>query len=65
MHESVLPVVVDKREESFWRCPHCKQEIFEKHIYDDRGVSYHSDCQKLIELPKQDYGPQWNGLLGS
>jgi hypothetical protein len=35
-------------------CPHCKQEIHEKHEYtDDGGVTWrHSDCKGLISRPE-------------
>jgi len=32
-------------------CPHCQQEIFEKHSYQENGVDFHSDCHNPIEWP--------------
>ena len=61
-----LPVIVDSRPESFWRCPHCKQEIHEKHMYEENGVEHHSDCGGAIQLPPTDWSkidPQWRALL--
>ena len=39
------------REENFDICPHCKQEIYEKHEYtEDGGKTWrHSDCKGLIQ----------------
>lgn len=44
-------------------CPHCKQEIFEKHEYtEDGGLTWrHSDCRGSIEKPETpiDNLPDW------
>jgi hypothetical protein len=42
------------RQEYFDMCPHCKQEIHEKHEYtEDGGVTWrHSDCKGLINRPE-------------
>ena len=61
-----LPVIIDARPVSFWRCPHCQQEIHEKHVYEKEGVDYHADCQRAIKLPPPDwsqYDPKWRELL--
>ena len=41
------------RQETYEVCPHCKQEIYEKHEYtDDGGKTWrHSDCKGLIVRP--------------
>lgn len=62
-----LPVIVDSRPVEFHRCPHCQQEIYEKHIYEENGVDYHSDCKGAIKLPPTDWSkvsPEWRKLLG-
>lgn len=74
MHESAgsdkntpLPVIVDSRPVEFHRCPHCQQEIYEKHIYEQDGIDYHSDCKGAIKLPPTDWSkvsPEWRKLLG-
>ncbi len=46
-----LPVIIDSKPLEFWRCPHCKQEIHEKHTYCVNGMDYHSDCKGAIKLP--------------
>lgn len=61
-----LPVIVDSRPVEYWRCPHCKQEIYEKHTYHEDGVDYHSDCKNPIKFPPTDWSkidPQWRALL--
>lgn len=63
----VKPVVVDSRPVEYWRCPHCNNEIHEKHTYVEEGVEYHSDCGGPIQLPPTDWSkidPQWRKLLG-
>jgi len=43
------------RPEYYDVCPHCKEEIYEKHEYtDDGGVTWrHSDCGGLIDRPEE------------
>lgn len=42
------------REIQYDICPHCKQEIYEKHEYtEDGGVTWrHSDCKSVISRPE-------------
>jgi len=61
-----LPVIIDSRPVEFWRCPHCQQEIHEKHTYVNEGVDYHSDCKGAIKFPPTDWSkisPEWRALL--
>jgi hypothetical protein len=61
-----LPVIIDSKPVEFWRCPHCKQEIYEKHMYYENGVDYHSDCKGPIKMPPTDWSkidPQWRAAL--
>ena len=60
------PVIVASRSVSYWKCPHCGEEIHEKHVFDDKGVTFHSDCGGPIELPPTDWSqisPEWRALL--
>ena len=62
-----LPVIIDSRPVEYWKCPHCQQEIHEKHTYVHEGVEYHSDCKGPITLPPTDWSkvsPEWRKLLG-
>lgn len=51
-------------------CPHCNQEIHERHTYIDGDfatgeyVERHSDCGGAIELPEANYelAPEWQFL---
>jgi len=61
-----LPVIEATRPTTYLVCPHCKQEIFEKHTYIDgdiRGehVTRHSDCGGAIKFPPPDPAtiPDW------
>lgn len=48
-------VLVRQRSVDYWECPHCRTEIFEKHLHEtDDGRTVHSDCGKPVELPKPD-----------
>lgn len=61
------PVIVDSRPQEFWRCPHCQQEIHEKHTALREGVEIHLDCGGAIVLPPFDWSkvsPEWRKLLG-
>lgn len=55
--DQVMKVIEATRAEKYMVCPHCKQEIFEKHTYSpDRGITtVHSDCGGKIEFPEPDY----------
>jgi len=62
-----LPVIIEQRSVDYWKCPHCKQEIHEKHTYVEEGIDYHSDCKGAIKFPPTDWSkidPQWRKLLG-
>lgn len=62
-----LPVIIEQRPVDYWMCPHCKQEIHEKHTYVHEGIDYHSDCKGAIKFPPTDWSkidPQWRKLLG-
>jgi len=61
-----LPVIIEQRSVDYWRCPHCKQEIHEKHTYVEEGIDHHSDCNGAIKFPPMDWSkidPQWRALL--
>ncbi len=61
-----LPVIVDSKPIEFWRCPHCKEEIHEKHMFYENGVDYHRDCGGALKLPPTDWtkvSPEWRALL--
>lgn len=61
------PVIIDSRPVEYWRCPHCQQEIHEKHTYVHEGIEYHSDCKGAIIPPPYDWSkvdPKWRALLG-
>jgi hypothetical protein len=50
--DAVLAVIEDTKPVKFFRCPHCREEIYEKHTYtDDNDVSRHSDCGGAIAFP--------------
>lgn len=44
------PVVIAQRSVDYWQCPHCNEEIHEKHSYaeepmnESSRVMVHSDC---------------------
>ena len=56
-----LPVIETTRAVKVLQCPHCQQEIHEKHVYVQEGVDYHSDCRKPIRMPAPDPAsiPDW------
>lgn len=63
---AIAPVIVDSRPVEFWRCPHCKEEIYEKHTYVEEGIERHSDCGGPIQPPPYDWSkvsPEWRALL--
>jgi uncharacterized C2H2 Zn-finger protein len=53
-NEELKTTVRDSRPEYFHRCPHCNEEIYERHEYtEDGGKTWrHSDCGGLIEFYK-------------
>ena len=63
-------VVEASRPVTYQVCPHCNQEIFERHTYIDGDfmsgeyVERHSDCGGAIEMPETDYAlaPEWQFL---
>lgn len=62
-----LPIIVEQRPVDYYVCPHCKQEIFEKHTYVEEGVERHAECKGAIKWPPTDWSkidPQWRALLG-
>lgn len=66
--DKVLPVIEATRPTTYLQCPHCQQEIYEKHNYvDDKGVDRHSDCGGAIQFPPPSPEEQaWlKKLLGS
>jgi len=46
----VKPVIIAQRPVEYWQCPHCNEEIHEKHAYPEDALSesnrtmIHSDC---------------------
>lgn len=63
---SVPEVEIAERIETYWKCPHCKQEIYEKHSYpaDSNNVygreEIHSDCGgKFLRPEMTDDEKNW------
>jgi hypothetical protein len=46
-----LPVIQDTKPMTILRCPHCQEEIHEKHSYHENGKDFHSDCGGAIKFP--------------
>jgi len=65
--DSPLPVIEDTRPARFFRCPHCQQEIHEKHDYvDESGQTRHRECGGAFKWPPFDWStvsPAWRALL--
>lgn len=46
----VKPVIIAQRPVDYWQCPHCNEEIHEKHAYPEDALSesnrtmIHTDC---------------------
>jgi len=64
LEEDVKPLKVKQgtREERYEICPHCNQEILEKHIYlGEDGFFHHSDCGGPFESKPPDLSqvPGW------
>ncbi len=48
-------VIEATRPVTYWVCPHCNQEIHEKHTgINEAGQDFHRDCGGIIELPEED-----------
>lgn len=60
-------VIKDSRPIEIYRCPHCQQEIHEKHTYvEESGIERHRDCGGAIQWPPTDWSkvsPEWRALL--
>lgn len=61
-------VIEATRPTTYHVCPHCHQEIYEKHTYsEDNGLTErHSDCGGRIEWPEQpleSYSEPWRSML--
>lgn len=50
-----LPVVESTKPVKIYLCPHCNEEILEKHTYVQEGIDHHSDCGKPIKWPEPDW----------
>lgn len=70
--DEAKPVLVKTRPVEYHECPHCGQEIFEKHTFIDGDyasgnyVERHSDCKGAIKFPPTDWSkisPEWRALL--
>lgn len=49
-----------------WVCPHCRQEIHEKHTFMEGKQEFHSDCKGALLRPPYDWtgvDPKWRALL--
>jgi len=63
-------VIEADRPVTYQVCPHCNQEIFEKHTYIDGDfrsgeyVERHSDCGGAIEMPESDLSEVAGWLRG-
>jgi hypothetical protein len=56
----VRMVEVKQRPVDFEVCPHCQQEIYERHTYtDEDGTERHSDCDGAIKRPEPTNVPDW------
>ena len=57
------------RPQDFDICPHCKSEIYEKHVYSEDGgkTMRHSDCGNLIEFQEsdRDLGSDWSKFISN
>jgi NAD-dependent SIR2 family protein deacetylase len=55
-NEVLKKTIRQQRPEYFHECPHCHEEIYEKHSYSDDGgkTMRHSDCGGLIEYYKTE-----------
>jgi hypothetical protein len=52
--------------QKIWVCPHCIQEIHEKHTFYRNEQEYHSDCKGALKRPPYDWSgvsPEWRALI--
>lgn len=50
-----LKVIEATRAEKYLVCPHCNEEIHEKHVgLNEAGQDFHRDCGGIIEMPEED-----------
>lgn len=53
--DQVLDVIETTKPEKILVCPHCREEIFEKHSYtDESGIDRHRDCGGAFRFPPPD-----------
>jgi len=50
-----LPVIESTKPVKIYLCPHCNEEILEKHTYVQEGIDHHSDCGRPIKWPEPDW----------
>lgn len=65
--DEVRPVIESTRPMKIFLCPHCNEEIQEKHSYlDESGKDRHSDCGGAFAWPPPSPAEKaWlDGLLG-
>jgi len=59
-YDEAPPVEISEKSETCWKCPHCKQEIYEKHSYPvdpydvECNEEIHSDCGGKFKRPPMD-----------
>ena len=49
-----------------WVCPHCRQEIHERHTFTEGDQEFHSDCKGALIFPPTDWSqisPEWRAIL--
>lgn len=49
-----------------WVCPHCRQEIHEKHTFMEGEQEFHSGCKGALIRPPYDWSgvsPEWRAIL--
>jgi hypothetical protein len=59
-------IIEATRTETFWECPHCHQEIHEKHTFMEGEQEFHSDCKGALIRPPYDWSTvdqKWRTLL--
>jgi hypothetical protein len=67
--DEVLPVIESTKPMKIFLCPHCNEEILEKHSYvDESGVDRHSECKGAFKWPppsaeeKAWFDRHWGGI---